>query len=155
MLASPLSSISLANLLDLSVSDVKFRLDPLHSVLSVPTSQSAPVRLLHLSFRDFLVDAKKRDKSPFWIDEKKTHAELASKCIQLMSKPGCLKKDICNLQKPGRLRATIDDQTTDVLSNSYAFGIGSTIWRRAPIEFMMVDKFTSSFESIYFTGLKP
>ena len=114
ILASPLSTVSLANLLGILEDDVICRLDLLHSVLSIPTNQAAPVRLLHLSFQDFLLDPQKRGKSPFWVDERKTHERIASKCLQLMSISKYLKKNICDLQSPGTLRSEIDSQTIDV-----------------------------------------
>jgi hypothetical protein len=72
-----------------------------------------PVRLLHLSFRDFLLDPQKRGKSPFWVDERETHERLASKCLQLMSSPKGLKQNMCNLTRPGTLRSEIDSRTID------------------------------------------
>src|SRR2546423_44602 len=85
LLADPLSTASLASLLDIPKIDVDRRLDLLHSVLNVPINQDSPVRLLHLSFRDFLVNPKKCGKSQFWVDERKTHEMIVSKCLQLMS----------------------------------------------------------------------
>jgi hypothetical protein len=113
ILADPLSTGSLANLLDIPEEDVDGRLDSLHSVLSIPTNKDAPVRLLHLSFRDFLLDPQKRGKSPFWVDERETHERIANKCLQLMSKPKCLSENICHLQTPGALRTEIDSRTVD------------------------------------------
>ena len=114
ILVNPLSIISLASLLRIPEDDIIRRLDLLHSVFSIPTSQAHPVRLLHLSFRDFLLDPLKREKSPFWVDERKTHEIIASKCIQLMATSKYLKKNICNLQRPGALRSEIDSQVIDV-----------------------------------------
>jgi len=64
------------------------------------------VRLLHLSFREFLIDESKK-KSPFWVDERARHESLASHCLQLMSGPNGLRQNICDLQ-PGTLRSEID-----------------------------------------------
>jgi hypothetical protein len=111
VLESPLSITSLACLLRLSHEDVKCRLDSLHSVLSVPNSEDVPVRLLHLSFREFLVDAKKQGKIRFWVDEKSTHDKLASCCLELMSGQSGLRQDMCSLVDPGALRSEIDDGT--------------------------------------------
>ena len=113
VLESPLSIASLANLLNISKEDIKCRLDLLHSVLNIPVDGNKPVRLLHLSFRDFLLDPKKRGKSRFWIDEKKTHTRLISKCLQLLSSPKGLKQNICNLTSPGTLRSEVDCQIID------------------------------------------
>jgi hypothetical protein len=65
VLESPLSTSSLACLLRVSNNEVKCRLDSLHSVLSVPHNENAPIRLLHLSFREFLINPQKRVKSAF------------------------------------------------------------------------------------------
>jgi len=73
VLETPLSTASLARLLHISKDDVTCRLDSLHSVLSIPDRDDIPVRLLHLSFREFLVDTSKKEKSPFWVDERARH----------------------------------------------------------------------------------
>jgi hypothetical protein len=106
VLESPLSTLSLARLLHISKDDVTCRLDSLHSVLSIPDRDDIPVRLLHLSFREFLIDESKK-KSPFWVDERARHESLASHCLQLMSGPNGLRQNICDLQ-PGTLRSEID-----------------------------------------------
>jgi hypothetical protein len=113
ILADPLSVSSLARLLGIPKKTIDRRLDSLHSVLSIPANQDSPVRLLHLSFRDFLLDVEKRGKSPFWVDERETHETIAIKCLELMSQPQCLREDICELETPGKLRTKIDSQTID------------------------------------------
>ncbi|KAF2190141.1 vegetative incompatibility protein HET-E-1 [Zopfia rhizophila CBS 207.26] len=107
VLEAPLSVASLARLLRISKEDVHCRLDSLHSVLSIPDRDDAPVRLLHLSFREFLVDAEK-EKSPFWVDERARHERLASHCLEIMSSPGGLRRNMCGLQ-PGSSRSEIDE----------------------------------------------
>jgi hypothetical protein len=111
VLESLLSITSLACLLRLSQEDVKCRLDSLHSVLSVPNSEDVSVRLLHLSFREFLVNPQKRGKIQFWVDKKSTHNKLASRCLELMSGQSGLCQDMCSLVDPGVLRSEIDDGT--------------------------------------------
>jgi hypothetical protein len=113
ILADPLPIESLARLLGISKRTIGHRLSMLHSVLNIPSDMDAPVKLLHLSFRDFLVDPVKRDTNPFWVDEKMAHEHLASKCLNLLSERNYLKKDICNLGAPGRLRTEVDQQTID------------------------------------------
>ena len=108
VLESPLSITSLAYLLGIPKEDISCRLDSLHSVLSIPINEDMPIRLLHLSFRDFLLDPQKQGKVPFWVDEKGTHKDLASKCIQLMSGPKGLRENMCNQTKPGTLRSEIN-----------------------------------------------
>jgi hypothetical protein len=107
ILEAPLSTASLAHLLQISKEDVSCTLDSLHSVLSIPSSDSEPIRLLHLSFREFLVDVSKQ-KCPFWVDETDRHERLASYCIKLMSGPDGLHKNMCGL-RPGSFRSEIDE----------------------------------------------
>ncbi|KAI0469031.1 vegetative incompatibility protein HET-E-1 [Xylaria cf. heliscus] len=97
-LANPLSISALAKVLDLPENIISDHFDLLHSVLSVPSSPQEPVRLLHLSFRDFLLDPEKCD-NPFWINERETHHQLATDCLRIMSEK--LKADICNVGNPG------------------------------------------------------
>jgi len=111
VLASPLPAASLARLLDISQKQVNYRLDLLHSVLSIPCSSSSPVRLLHLSFRDFLLDPEKRETNPFWVDEHQTHKRLAAHCLRVMK--GCLRTDICGLQAPSTPRSSISAETIE------------------------------------------
>jgi hypothetical protein len=107
LLAEPLSISSLAGLLEISKSVISRRLVTLHSVLSVPESIYGPVRLFHLSFRDFLVDPAKRENSPFWISEEATHEKIAMRCLRLLSSGSYLKEDICGLKISGAARVHV------------------------------------------------
>ncbi|KAJ5796216.1 uncharacterized protein N7518_004756 [Penicillium psychrosexuale] len=64
ILTIPLSINALGQLLDRETDDVKCRLDRFHSVLNVPSDFDTPVKILYLSFRDFLLDYYK-DKNEF------------------------------------------------------------------------------------------
>ncbi|KAF3937773.1 hypothetical protein ABW19_dt0204807 [Dactylella cylindrospora] len=108
-LASPMSIPCLASLLFVRESIIESRLKSLHSVLDVPPDRNAPVRIFHLSFRDFLVDSTLQN--PFWVDEKGLHRTIASKCMQLMA--GSLREDICGVRSPGVLRSQIDQGLVD------------------------------------------
>jgi hypothetical protein len=108
LLANPLSSSSLANLLRLEKRKVNQQLRPLHSVLLVP-NDNAPVHLLHLSFREFLVKENHCDLGrQFRIDERISHRYLADRCLALLGSSDGLRKDICQLERPGVLRSEID-----------------------------------------------
>jgi hypothetical protein len=78
-------------------------------VLDVPLKADFPIRPFHLSFRDFLADPK-GNTNEFWIDERNTHHNLATICIQHLQ--SCLKKDICNLKMPGKARTEVHDLDT-------------------------------------------
>ncbi|KAF2963124.1 hypothetical protein GQX73_g10456 [Xylaria multiplex] len=112
LLAEPLSTSALAHLLDIPKDAIDNQLDSLHSVLSIPSSPNALVRLLHLSFRDFLVNPSKCGKNPFWVDEKEAHKQLADDCLRIMNKT--LRTDICDVRWPGTRYADIDQQ---IISN--------------------------------------
>jgi hypothetical protein len=111
VLESPLSVVSLARLLQIQQQQVRYRLDALHSVFSIPESKDVPIRMLHLSFREFLIDPQKQGKSPFWVDEKSIHKMLASRCLELMSKPNGLHDGMCSLSTPGVRRSDIDESS--------------------------------------------
>ena len=112
VLADPLPTSSLARLLGISKEDVDGSLHYLHSVLSVPSDPNSPVRLLHLSFREFLVDPNK-EKSGFWfwVDEKKIHGMITTRCLELL--PTCLKENVCSLGFSGMLRRDINIRDID------------------------------------------
>ncbi|POR38488.1 Uncharacterized protein TPAR_01313 [Tolypocladium paradoxum] len=110
VLESPLSITSLGRIIRTPQGLIHSQLDYLHSVLNVPSSTESPVRMLHLSFRDFLLDPEKKGRSPFWIDETRTHAELATDCLRIMDR---LKPDLCELQDPATPRSVIERQKLD------------------------------------------
>ncbi|KAG8664841.1 uncharacterized protein FPOAC1_013621 [Fusarium poae] len=105
-LANPLSMRALALLLDVHVSKVTTRLSALHSVLDIPETLDAPVRLLHLSFRDYLVGLEERELAEFRVEERHTHQILAKHCLRIMR--GGLQKNICSLPFPGMRRSSVD-----------------------------------------------
>ncbi|EAQ93689.1 hypothetical protein CHGG_01924 [Chaetomium globosum CBS 148.51] len=107
--SNPAKRLKERQLLDVECENVHALLNSLHSVLDIPSVDDAPVRLFHLSFRDFLVDPAKRTKNEFWIDEAEYHKTLTERCIQLMDQ--CLGQDICCLKVPGMLRSELDQQT--------------------------------------------
>ncbi|KAI1177260.1 hypothetical protein F4777DRAFT_542357 [Nemania sp. FL0916] len=109
LLEFPLSVQALAQLLDMPENEINNHLDYLHSVLNVPSSPKLPVRLLHLSFRDFLTDPLKCGKNPFWIDEKESHWQLATYCIRVMEEE--LHQDMCELRWPATSTASINPKT--------------------------------------------
>jgi hypothetical protein len=106
ILFEPLSATTLAKLLHTLQETVNLRVRHLYSVLNVPENQSLPIRLLHSSFRDFLLDNQRCHNQSFGVDEKQTHKTLANHCVQLMSET--LKQDICGLHTPGILAVEVD-----------------------------------------------
>ncbi|KAK2733737.1 hypothetical protein FQN57_001964 [Myotisia sp. PD_48] len=108
VLATPLSVNSLSRLLDMETTSIKRRLNLLHSVLGISNDLAIPVKVLHQSFRDFLLDAgtkRAKNSEKFWIDEKAVHRDLTNKCLELMQ--FTLKKNICELQDEGTQHSDI------------------------------------------------
>ncbi|KAF1816850.1 hypothetical protein P152DRAFT_510201 [Eremomyces bilateralis CBS 781.70] len=69
----PLSVLNLVRLLGKDVKTLNRTLSNLHSVLDVPEAESSTVRLLHPSFRDFLLNRKRCSNFQFYIDDKLVH----------------------------------------------------------------------------------
>jgi len=101
-------AINLAQLLQIPFKMVSRTLDSMRSVLNVPENESQPVRLFHLSFRDFLQDSQRCIDSRFHIDEKERHTSLFRKCMSHISQ---LQENICGLWGPGVLISEIPDDT--------------------------------------------
>lgn len=94
-----LSIPALAMLLSISEGKVITSLRFLHSLIDIPHDFNSPVRLLHPSFRDFLLDSQRCLGQSFWINKEKAHGNLARGCLEIMAKT--LKRNICNLRTPG------------------------------------------------------
>jgi hypothetical protein len=108
LLASPLSVTALANLLDLDTWEVMGQMDPLRSVIDVP-SDDGKIKLFHLSFRDYLLS---KSAGELQVDQAKCHAELASRCINLLKAK--LKMNICGLESPGTRIEDVDPAIVDM-----------------------------------------
>ncbi|KAM0438507.1 hypothetical protein ACHAPT_001256 [Fusarium lateritium] len=110
LLAEPLSISTLSCLIGIPERAINGILRPLHSVLSIPLSRQEPVRTLHLSFHDFLVDREMHESDLFWIDEQQMHSRIATKCLDVLCSGEHLKQDICDLGWPGTRRQDIDQR---------------------------------------------
>lgn len=113
LLPSPLSSSSLARILNTPQDIVDSWLDQFHAVLNVPSSPDLPVTLFHHSLRDFLLRPGGRfnyNESQPWVNEKETHKHLAVHSFRVMD--NVLKADICGLKWPGTLRRSNTDPRT-------------------------------------------
>jgi len=101
---------NLAQLLQISFNMVSRTLNSLRSVLHVPEDESQPVRLFHLSFRDFLLDSRRCSDSRFQIDEKERHTSLFRRCMSHISQ---LQENMCDLWGPGVLVSEIPNDTIE------------------------------------------
>jgi hypothetical protein len=109
LLFEPLSALHLAGLLNIRLDEVSLQVNLLRSVLQVP-SDELPIRLLHLSFRDFLSVSTTRAETAFWVDKRKRHLSLADQCLERMGETSGLRQDICGLDSPGVLAKEVDPE---------------------------------------------
>ncbi|KAF5599141.1 trp-asp repeat containing protein [Fusarium pseudocircinatum] len=98
-LATPLTINSLSLLLSIPATAIDMRIKVLQSVLDVPKTPEVSVRILHLSFRDYLMDPELQGATDFWVDEKDTHKRLTSRCLFVMD--STLRENMCRLPFPG------------------------------------------------------
>ena len=105
-LFEPLGVAALSGLLAMPPSIIEETLQDLHSLLAVPADDQTPVKLLHLSFRDFLLDSQRCLDPSFLIDEDRQHETLLSHCLEVMSSR--LRQNICSLGQPGELMSEIE-----------------------------------------------
>ncbi len=92
-----LSVLSLANILSMPINGVEAALGSLHSVLNIPIDTHSPIRLLHPSFRDFLIDEARCGDQRFFINQNLLHGKLAACCLKGLSK---LTKNMGGLKTP-------------------------------------------------------
>ncbi|KAG5748693.1 hypothetical protein H9Q70_008654 [Fusarium xylarioides] len=105
-LATPLTINDLSLLLNIPDATINMKIKVLQSVLDVPKTPEVPVRILHLSFRDYLVDPDLQGTTDFWVDEKATHKRLASHCLFVMD--SILRENICRLPFPGTTPSEVE-----------------------------------------------
>jgi hypothetical protein len=86
---------------------VQQTLDSLHAILDVPDDSSKPIQMLHLSFRDFLVDPARCSDFRFQINQQQVHRDLSNQCLDLMEQS--LVQNICQLPSLGMLVAEVSE----------------------------------------------
>lgn len=90
---------------------VRNTLDSLHAILDVPDDRKKPVKMQHLSFRDFLVDSDRCPDPRFNVNQQDGHRQLTSRCLDLMS--NAFRQNICSLSGLGTLISEVSDTTLD------------------------------------------
>jgi hypothetical protein len=106
VLFEPLSAQYLSTLVDTPLSSVEETLKGLHSVLAVPEKSNDTVQLLHLSFRDFLIDSQRCLDDNFHISEVVAHDTLFQRSLEIMS--NLLHYDICCLLDPATSMSDVE-----------------------------------------------
>ena len=100
LLFAPLPVVGLGYLLSIKIKEIEQTLADLHSILDIPSGTDRPIRLYHLSFRDFLYDRSRYRNDSLYIDKIAMYSILADRCINMIF---ILQKDICGLKSPGTM----------------------------------------------------
>lgn len=111
VLFEPLSPKCLSVMVNTPPSIVEETLTGLHSVLAVPEKSNDTVHLLHLSFRDFLIDEKRCFDGNFCISEATAHRLLFQRSMEVMS--AMLQFDICSLRDPATSMTDVEQSQTN------------------------------------------
>jgi hypothetical protein len=111
VLFSPLSAMSLSELIHVKKQDIDQTLEDIHAILDIPKDQTRSLRLHHPSFRDFILTKERCNDLNFWVDEKQAHQALTYDCIQLMSTS--LQQDVCRLDAPGTLVTSVESSRVE------------------------------------------
>ena len=91
----PLTKETLAKFLGRNINEIAAPLKQLHSVLLVPKSHSAFIKIYHKSFPDYITDKSRCKNNKFFLDPELHHADMAFYCLLMMERN--LKKNICGL----------------------------------------------------------
>ncbi|KAM0804992.1 hypothetical protein BDR22DRAFT_885082 [Usnea florida] len=94
-----LSISAIAKLLSMPVKSVNVALGSLHSVLKIPNNLESPIRLLHPSFHDFLLNEVRCGDKRLFIQEALVHSNLVTNCLGAIS--AGLRRNLCRLPTPG------------------------------------------------------
>ncbi|KDR67842.1 hypothetical protein GALMADRAFT_105493 [Galerina marginata CBS 339.88] len=111
LLQDPLSTVSIEHLLNLRQSTVRQILRHLHSIILVPENITEPIRLLHPSFADFIIDSKRCNIENFQVNSIEQHTLLAKACLKSMQN---LKKDICQIGNPSLLNSEVNNLSSQI-----------------------------------------
>jgi len=111
LLFDPLDPECLDALLELDESTSRSTLRQLHSIAIVPDADDGPVRLIHPSVHDFLIDVDRCSDDNFVVDARAQHTLLAEQCLQAL---GSLSRDMCKIGDASVLNLTVADLSTRI-----------------------------------------
>lgn len=84
-------------------------LSDLNSLLLIPPRTTDPIRLMHTSIRDLLVDQERCRDKPYFVDLAVNHYRLTTVSFRLMGRD--LKENICKLSDLSKANTDIQDVT--------------------------------------------
>ncbi len=107
LLVESLSIQFLAILLNISSNTIALRLKSLYFVLRILANLNISIRILHLSFSEFLLN-NKLQLAQFRINNLAIYRMLLSKCLQLLFESNSLEKNMCELEHSDKSQREID-----------------------------------------------
>lgn len=93
------------------------------SLVYIPESSSEPMRLVHTSVRDLLVDRDRCAGGPYFVDLGRNHLSLAIQSFRLMDRD--LQQNICNLYDLSKSNAEVQDVVEREVSKGLRHGCRS------------------------------
>lgn len=94
-----MNSEDLAELLGETLENVHITLSALHSVIDVPDDHQKPIRILHPSFREFLLDQRRCLDSTYSIVPHQAHNHLVTRCFDILM--SLLRRNPLQIEHPG------------------------------------------------------
>ncbi|KAG9025147.1 hypothetical protein FS837_005065, partial [Tulasnella sp. UAMH 9824] len=91
----------------------------LNSLLFIPISPREPLRLIHTSIRDLLVNTYRCGSQRYWIDTVQHHERLAGLSLRLMLQH--LKENICDLSDISKANSEIQDVIQHYVSKAIEY----------------------------------
>ncbi|KAJ7134073.1 quinon protein alcohol dehydrogenase-like superfamily [Mycena crocata] len=107
-LREPLSLSVLSGLLEESMENVKLLLADFHSVIDIPTSFDAPLRIFHESFPDYLTNSTRSELH--WLETQPHHAVMALRCLKILNL--MLRENACGIHRTDSV-ASIEKDVID------------------------------------------
>src|SRR5882762_3399645 len=111
VLFDPLEAGCLEGLLGLELGTVRWMLRDLHSIAIIPDDGDGPIRLLHPSFHDYLIDSDRCGDANFVVDARAQHTLLAERCLRALQS---LSRDMCKIGDASVLNNTVADLSTRI-----------------------------------------
>ncbi|KAI1199029.1 putative WD-repeat protein [Nemania serpens] len=113
VLSDTVTSAELSTILAEPEDNIFPMLHSLYSVLDVPEESDRRIRLVHPSFRDFLLDPASSSNKMISVDSNATHRDLLYCCLRLMKEN--LRRNMCNIEWPGTRARDIPKARIDQL----------------------------------------
>ena len=113
--AEPMSMRMLSGVLGIDLSDLNLMARNLAAIWVVPQDADGLLIVHHLSFSEFIGDAKRCTEACFCVTPAAAHELLATACLHKMNH--VLRRDICDLIKPGASLPRIEDYALGLVEN--------------------------------------